>query len=212
MIHVLGIGPGSPELLTIESIDIILQAKHLIGTRRQLTIVEKALAIRGRGFELLKWHPYDGTLDVLADLIQVLLDQHEIPTVLASGDPNFYGVGDWIKRHFPGEKIEVTLGLSSAQYMFNLINRPMQDVFMTSVHGREPDFKLWSGMKRLCILTDNKWTPIAIAEAIIKNGDNPTMYIGERLSYPDEIMTVCKADSVPLKEYAMNVVVIEYER
>lgn len=212
MIRVLGIGPGNPELLTKESIDIIRQAKHLIGTDRQLTIVEKAMAMWESGIESLEWHPYDGTLSVLSDLIQVLLERQEVPTVLASGDPNFYGVGEWIKRHFPSEKIEVTLGLSSAQYMFNLIQKPMHDVFMTSVHGREPDFRLWSGLKRLCVLTDKKWTPITLAEGIIKNGDNPTLYIGERLSYPDEIVTICKADGVPIKEYSMNVMVIEYER
>jgi cobalt-precorrin-7 (C5)-methyltransferase len=212
MIRVLGIGPGSPNLLTLECIDIIRHAKHLIGTRRQLAIVEKALAIWGSNTELLEWHPYDGTLNVLADLIQVLLDKEEIPIVLASGDPNFYGVGDWIKRNFTNEEIEITMGLSSSQYMFNRIGQPMHDVYMTSVHGREPDFGLWSKMKRICVLTDNKWTPNAIADEMIKRGDNPILYIGERLSYPDEIMTICTADSVPLKEYAMNVVVIEYER
>lgn len=207
MISVAGIGPGQFDLLTKQCIDTLKDANNLIGTKRQLSVIASLI-----GLETRTTHVYDGRLSQLEAIIDQLLSNSETPTVLASGDPSFYGIGEWIKLTYPNESLVMLPGISSSQYMFNRIGIPMHDVYMTSAHGREPDFELWSKMKRICVLTDKKWTPIAIANAIVALNDNPTVYIGEKLSYPDETITICRANSVPEKDYEMNVVVIEYER
>ena len=207
MIRVIGIGPGQFDLMTKLSIDALRDANNLIGTERQLAVTASS-----RGTENRLSYVYDGRLSQLRTIIDRLLMDSKTPTVLASGDPSFYGIGEWIKNTYPNEELVMLPGISSAQYMFNRIGIPMHDVYMTSVHGREPDFELWSKMKRVCVLTDKKWTPTAIAKAIVALNDNPTLYIGEKLSYPNETITICLAKSVPKRDYEMNVVVVEYER
>jgi len=207
MIRVVGIGPGQFTLLTKQCIDVLMDANNLIGTVRQLDVMPNLIKT-----ETKQIYVYEGRLNQLGAIIDQLLSKRDTPTVLASGDPSFYGIGEWIKANYPEETLMLIPGISSAQYMFNRICIPMHDVYMTSAHGREPDFELWSKMKRICVLTDKKWTPYTIANEIVTLNDNPIVYIGEKLSYPDETITICRANSVPEKDYEMNVVVIEYER
>lgn len=208
MIYVTGIGPGDARLLTAEVIQILKNSSCVIGTARQLNTVRDICKLE-HPTEVLT---YEGRLDTLFERIKDALNSHVNVCVLASGDPSFYGIGQWIKRSFPGESTRYLSGISSVQAMFNQIEMPMHDVYLTSVHGRVPNWSLWVTLDKLCILTDATWTPNAIAKGFLERGLNPMVYVGERLSYDDACITKCTAQRLPERQYEMCVVVIDHER
>ena len=207
MIYIAGIGPGNAMLLTAEVMCILESCTCIIGTTRQLETVSKACVL-DQNTEIIT---YQGKLETLFDKLQYALKRHTNICVLASGDPVFYGIGEWVKRTFSRQSVRYLSGISSAQTMFQRIDKPMHDVYMTSVHGRKPDWALWLSLKRLCILTDSVWTPNAIARGFLERGIDPMIIVGERLSYGDECITQAMASNLEESDYDMCVVVIEIE-
>ncbi len=205
MINIIGIGPGSVDLLTFKASNVLKESLCIIGTDRQLDILKdidhKATLMR-----------YSGNLDELYEILVDSLAKYSEISLLASGDPNFYGISEWVKRSFLGIIINSYSGISSVQALFSALGLPMHNVYLTSVHGREPDWTLWMTLERIGILTDQIWTPQAIAKKILEMGYNPRMHIGEKLTYKDQCLTSCFASEVPNKKYEMCVVVIENER
>lgn len=212
MINIIGIGPGDVIYLTYEAMEKIEHAQHLFGTERQLQCVHSCLEIFDRGQSDIIFHAYEGKLSTLKHQIETLLNARADVAILASGDPNFYGIVTWIRRMFPKESIVTTMGISSAQCLFNRTALPMHDVFMTSVHGREPNFDLWILLPKVCLLTDGKWNPFTLAKHYRSKGLNPKFYIGESLTYPAERITICNANEVEERAYTMCVLVIDHER
>lgn len=205
MIVVIGIGPGNASLLTSEVIDFITSCKCLIGTERQLQTVQQIPTQADRQI-------YNGKLEVLFEYIRQSLDVYGEVGILASGDPSFYGITEWVKRSFSQTPLKSLMGISSAQALFNALKMPMHDVFFTSVHGRDPNWDLMKHLEKICMLTDSAWSPNKIAEKYLAMGLNPMFHIGENLTYADECITSCRASDLPDKNYKMSVVVIENER
>lgn len=212
MIEIIGIGPGDVMYLTYEAMQKISRAQHIFGTERQLQSARLCLeTLEQKGIEIT-WHTYDGKLSHLYMQLNRVLKSADTLSILASGDPNYYGILQWVKREFPEEKVASILGISSAQCLFNQTALPMHDVFMTSVHGRDPNFDLWRQLPKVCVLTDRKWDPYTLAKHYLERGLNPLFYIGERLTYPTERITVCSANDVEERTYTLCVLVIDHER
>ena len=206
MIRILGIGPGDKKYLTEDALQRLEVATVVIGTKRQLETVDDYL--RSTTF---KQH-YSGKLDELkARVEQGLIKNNEV-VVLASGEPSVYGIGEWIKTQFGDEEVKIVPGISSIQLFFSKLGIPMHDVFITSAHGRTPNWALWQQVQKVCLFTDNVWTPVSIAKHLLSLGIDPLLHVGESLSYANECITSCKASELPIKNYAFCVVVIDYER
>lgn len=204
MIKIIGIGPGDAKYLTQQCIQAISKSPCTIGTQRQLETIEPF----NKGTLLV----YDGKLSRLEALMNTALKAHDQVALVASGDPSFYGISQWVYRTFPTVKIEIINGIGSYQILFSKTGYPMHDIFLTSLHGRDLDPKELTAYKRLCVLTDKKYTPFEIAKLILAQDKNPMMVIGESLSYDNERIFECRADEVPDRDYEMNVVIIDYER
>ncbi len=204
MIKIIGIGPGDPKYLTQQSIQAISKCPCTVGTQRQLETIEPFTS----GTLLV----YDGKLSRLEEIMTSALKAHDQVALVASGDPSFYGISQWVYRTFPDMKIEIINGIGSYQILFSKTGYPMHEIFLTSLHGRELDPKELTAYKRLCILTDKKYTPFEIARLILEQSKNPMMVIGESLSYDNERIFECRASEVPDRDYEMNVVIIDYER
>ena len=58
------------------------------------------------------------------------------------------------------------------------------------------------------MVTDQKIGPFEIGQEIKKRGLHKKIYVGERLSYPDERITCYDESTVEQRKYEMNVVVI----
>ena len=201
MISVIGLGPGSADYLTPLARRLVDDCDYVVGAPRQLAAITPHKA---------KEHPLDKQLK---DLV-LWLKQHQTEkvVVLASGDPMLYGLGKYISQKMPTDIVQVVSGVSSVQYLFGRIGLDMNDVLLTSSHGKTPDFDFILEHHKVALVTDEKIGPYQIAQEIIKRDLERTMVIGENLSYPDERITISQASEVTDQMYQMNVVVIIDER
>jgi precorrin-6Y C5,15-methyltransferase (decarboxylating) len=94
-------------------------------------------------------------------------------TVLAAGDPLFFGIGATLARILPPEALRILPGLSSLQEACARACLPWNDVRCVSLHGRKEYTELsvaaLSG-KPICLLTDAANTPDAIARFLLDRG------------------------------------------
>jgi cobalt-precorrin-7 (C5)-methyltransferase len=107
----------------------------------------------------------------------------------------------------PPASWQIVPGISSVQYLFSRIGLDMNDLYVTSSHGKQPDFDFLFSMPKVAMVTDQLIGPRQIADALQARGLSRTLYIGENLSYPDERIHCLRPADVA-SQYAMNVVVI----
>ncbi|MGX7025166.1 cobalt-precorrin-7 (C(5))-methyltransferase [Vagococcus hydrophili] len=198
MITVTGIGPGEETLVLNRVLDEIKQAEIVIGSTRQLEIVPSTFT--GLKKELPK------KLSELEDFLQQ--EKAKRIVLLASGEPLLYGIGNWLSNKFDEEEIQIIPGISSMQYLFSRLKLSMNDTYLTSSHGKEPNFDLILSLPKVALVTDEKIGPFQIAEEIRRRGLNRTIFIGENLSYPEEKIRTFNESTVPNEKYEMNVVVL----
>jgi cobalt-precorrin-7 (C5)-methyltransferase len=65
---------------------------------------------------------------------------HQRVVVLASGDPLFYGIGKRLVAEFGIEQVRIIPGISAVQYLCAKTGIDMNDIWLTSSHGRDVDF------------------------------------------------------------------------
>lgn len=133
------------------------------------------------------------------------LKAHDI-TLLASGDPLFFGIGRMIVNEFGKDMVEILPDLSSVQVAFSKIKEPWGGVFFMSLHGgpdpskrRKLDYeitdipKLLEKHNKVAILTDEQNNPIEIAKTIKSSLSNFNsqlkIFVCEKLGYADEKIT-----------------------
>lgn len=199
MIYVIGIGPGNVNY-GLRGNDVLMdKAVAIIGAQRQIDSIPKHF--HNKGVVAPK------KLGDLERLICTYDIKHDELVLLASGDPFIYGLGKWLSGKFAG-CVEVMPGISSMQYMASKIALPMNDAYLTSSHAKEPNFDLIMSLGKVFMVTDDKIGPYQIAQEIVRRGLKRKIYIGENLSYPDEMITTSSAEMVEDRQYEMNVVVI----
>ncbi|KAA9241571.1 MULTISPECIES: precorrin-6y C5,15-methyltransferase (decarboxylating) subunit CbiE [Aerococcus] len=208
MIHVIGIGPGQTDYLVNHAIDLLAHLPHVYGSQRQLDSLK--VYIKGKPHTL-------GKLGELLSQLKAHLAKEEDVAVLASGDPMLYGIGNYLYRNLPQQAIRIHPGISSLQYIFSRTGMAMNDVYLTSSHGREPNIEWISQFPKVAMVTDDKWGPYQIAQALLKGSEGEElagcqMVIGENLSYDNERIEKRPLSQVEDRDYAMNVVVILNER
>lgn len=203
--NVVGLGPGHPDYLLPIGNRVIRESDVLIGGERNLASVDtdgkETIVIRTNLKEIVAY-------------IGEHKDSKKI-TVIVSGDTGFYSMLGYISKHFATDEYEVVPGISSMQYMFSAIGRTWNNQFVGSVHGRELDVvEKVRGYRYVGLLTDKKITPTVIAELLEENDlRHVTLYVGERLSYEDEVITV--GDPHKIKQLAfgeLNVIIVENEQ
>ncbi len=113
-------------------------------------------------------------------------------SVLASGDPLFFGIGRVVASEFPREDVEVHPAVSSMQLAFARIGLPWEEAFFVSLHGartkrhwRPADLPLLAGIhRRLMILTGGEGRGPRDIAPFLPEGCR--VFVFERLGYPDE--------------------------
>lgn len=200
MITVVGVGPGAPEHQTQALQDAVRKADILVGGERHLAIfphfIGETKRLSSDIYSLMKW---------------LELHQQQDVVVLASGDPLFYGIGKRIAEYFRPENIRILPGISAVQYLCSLIHLDMNDIYLTSSHGRSPDFDWLLSHPKIGMVTDKITGPREIADEILARGQRRFMVIGENLSQENQRITYLKPDEVA-PDYDINVVVILNER
>ncbi|MEC5317827.1 cobalt-precorrin-7 (C(5))-methyltransferase [Brenneria populi subsp. brevivirga] len=196
MIVVVGIGPGSLAHLTPQAQRAIAAAEILVGGARHLALFPDFNGETRR-------------LDADLDGLMAWLDARKSRrvAVLASGDPLLYGIGKRLSAHFAADELLIVPGISAVQYLCARIALDMNDIYLTSSHGRAPDFDWLLRHDKVAMVTDRHIGPRAIADAILQRNLTRTLIIGENLSLPDERIHRLAPEQVA-QRYDMNVVVI----
>lgn len=199
-IWIVGLGPGHEDYILPIAQKKIESADYVIGGKRHLEFVDDQKSI---GLKI----PLEGNLEFIRDKMKT-----EQVAILVSGDTGFYSMLRFIKRHFNDDEIQTYPGISSLQYLFSAINKSYEQALLTSVHGRSFDFDLMAQYQIVGLLTDKVMTPEVILKACHERDLKGKMYIGENLSYPDEVITVVDISSRLNKTFSsLCVVVIEFE-
>ena len=197
MITVVGLGPGNPIYLTIKGFSYLECADIIIGSSRQLQEVPAT------NKAIKKLLPKQ--LDELQAYLQRYIEKEIV--LLASGDPLLYGIGKWVLERFPSRKVNIISGISSIQYVCAKAGIAMNDLYICSSHGKEPDFDFLLAHSKVAMVTDQKIGPYEIAAEISKRNLRKKMIIGENVSYSDEAIHNVSPNEVK-QHYNMNVVVI----
>ncbi|MEG0308619.1 MAG: precorrin-6y C5,15-methyltransferase (decarboxylating) subunit CbiE [Clostridium sp.] len=199
MIYIVGIGPGSRDYILPKAIKVLERSDVIIGFSRALESVDfvakNKIAVTG-----------------LAEILKVVEESNnENISIIASGDPCFYGVTDYIKRSLKGYEIEIIPGISSFQYLMSKIGKSWHGKFLGSVHGREEDFLNIVRSNNTCVfLTDGKNSPKMLAKKLFDEDIECRIWVGENLSYDDEKITTGNPKEIMSQDFSsLSVFVVE---
>ncbi len=210
-INVIGLGPGSVKYITPIAVETMRKSSAIAGGTRNLEAVREIEGLDISDKELFK---IGANLDELEEFINS--QREKGVSVVATGDPGFYGILDYMLRTFGETSLNVIPGISSIQYMFARINLPWNRAHLGSVHGREENIVQAVKDNEISIfLTDTKNSPQNIAQTLCDAGmSNMKMYIGSDLSYPEEEITQDIAQNIVKAETnsKLSVVVIKNEQ
>lgn len=200
MVYIVGIGPGSKEYILPHAIKVLESSDEVIGFGRAINSLD---FIDSKKVKVNK----------ISEVIEYLDEnKHKNIAVAASGDPLFYGITNYLKSNYDGE-ISIVPGITSFQYLAAKLNKPWQNAFLGSLHGREQSFIKGVLENNLSIwLTDSKNSPEALAKTLLQNGLNPYIYVGENLSYEDERVESGTAEDIKNKEFnGLSIMIVERE-
>lgn len=194
---VAGAGPGNIELLTQEAICAIKDADMVAGFER---IASDVKPIRND----VK------TLKGISEILDLPIETKKV-LVLASGDPCFFGITEFIKNKNIKIKKVIT-GISSMQYFMSKLQKQWQALPFFSFHGRETDFTEMHSKESFFILTDKTNNPDTISARLKEEGFRGRLFVGYNLSYPDESIEEYNiGDKIIVKSF-LNTVLVQNEK
>lgn len=198
MINVIGLGPGNTDYITKLGEKLIQNSDVVIGGKRNL---ESIVDFEGEKIEI------SSNLKEIVEYINN--NKHKQISVIASGEPLIYGIGRYLSKNIDKEDLNIVSGISSLQYIFSKVHIDMNDLYITSSHGKTPDFDYVLSHKKVCMVTDKIIGPKEICKQILDRNLEKTIVVGENLSYDNERITIgSPEDILKLEDFDMCVVVI----
>jgi precorrin-6Y C5,15-methyltransferase (decarboxylating) len=150
---------------------LIRQADVFCAGKKQLAALAAELP---SALELL---PIDADIEKLALKLRHLRSQGRKITLLASGDPLFFGLGASLSRYFPAEELRIYPALSSMQLACARLALPWQEMLFVSLHGRLHSDESWFSLaqaamqdKPVCVLLDPACGPRQVAAYLLDRG------------------------------------------
>ncbi|NRT76023.1 precorrin-6y C5,15-methyltransferase (decarboxylating) subunit CbiE [Clostridium beijerinckii] len=200
MIYVVGLGPGHRDYIMPKALEILKKSNIIIGFKRALDSLE---FIDNKKIYINK----------LIDINEYICDEKNtsmIISIVASGDPTFYGITNYIKSKATLE-FQVIPGISSFQYLTCKLNMSWNNAYLGSLHGRKEDFLTVVNNHDLSIwLTDKENNPAILCEILHKEKVRCKVVIGENLSYEDEIITNGTPEEFMNKKYdSLSVFIVD---
>ncbi|SHK15134.1 precorrin-6Y C5,15-methyltransferase (decarboxylating) [Hathewaya proteolytica DSM 3090] len=197
-IYIIGLGPGSEEYILPEAKKYLNSVEVLVGFKRAMDSIN---------FVDNKKVVLNSILD-LKELCQS--GKYGSIGIIASGDPCYYGITNYVKNNICSD-VNVIPGLSSFQYLSCKLALPWQNAYVGSMHGREENFiDMVRQYKESFWLVDDKYTPETLCKMLHENHIKGRAYVGENLSYEDEVITKATIEEVAKGQYScLSVLVIE---
>ncbi len=159
VIHVVGVGNEGPDSLTARALALVEKAEVLVGGQRLLDFFPHVPAER-----LTLGAKVDEVLAVAAARCAT-----GRVVVLATGDPNYFGITRALRRHVPAEDLDIVPNVSALQWAFAKAREPWDDATFVTVHGRGLGSlaEAVRGQRKVCLFTDEQNTPAAIARTLL---------------------------------------------
>jgi precorrin-6Y C5,15-methyltransferase (decarboxylating) len=203
-VQVVGLGM-SPADLTPRALDIIRGAQVLVGGKRLLAYFPDHPADK-----LILGKDPENTIGTLPELAR---DRRVV--VLASGDPNFYGIGPLVIKILGVENVVIHPNLTTVQAAAARLKMPWHEARVVSLHGRG-----WEALEAaldepgpLFIYTDPVHTPGAIAQRLLDRGRTQSrLCVLEHLGATDEGITWLSPEDAANQTFSpLNMVMLEQD-
>ncbi|MFT7372726.1 MAG: precorrin-6Y C5,15-methyltransferase (decarboxylating) [Oleiphilaceae bacterium] len=181
MIHVIGLGVTEYAELNRSALVALEKSNWVVGSARQLQVIE----------HLKSESTQTKVLPPLCELSAWLagINASESVSILASGDPLFYGIGRWFSKNYSAEKLNFYPAVSSIQVACHTLGLSLQDVEVLSLHGR-PVAQIRKTLKPaqiLVVLSDKNSAPQILAQECLKAGfERSIITVCENLGYPEQ--------------------------
>lgn len=198
-VKIIGIGPGSPDYILPKAVLEIAECDLILGFKRAIRAIDYIPVPKE-------------TVSSLKELLERIQDApNKTVGLVASGDPCFYGILEYIKKNIKERAIDVIPGISSFQYMMSKLQKSWQDAYLASLHGRKADFKKTVQAYPLSIwLTDQVHNPNYIGKKLMEMEGDWQVYVGENLSYDDEKISQGRPQDLQAESWSdLSVVVVE---
>jgi precorrin-6B C5,15-methyltransferase / cobalt-precorrin-6B C5,C15-methyltransferase len=204
--------------------EIVAGSKAIFASDRLLEVFSRYDEYEASSDRLKIMNSAGETFDAIRT--QLMDNEGSVITLLASGDPMFFGIGRRVIEEFGKEIAEIIPDLSSVQVAFARICEPWDNVFFVSMHGgpdknirRKLEYELadlpalLNEHNRLAVLTDDINNPSVIAREFARAGNPDVIFhVCERLGYPDEKITTGAPSEIEGKTFREpNVVVIKLD-
>ncbi len=179
MIYIVGLGPGNKDYIIPKAFEIMKRSNVIIGFKRAIDSLD---FIDNKKI-------YINKLSDIDKFISSEENKDDNISIVASGDPTFYGITNYIKNK-TAFKIEIIPGVSSFQYLTCKLEIPWNNAYLGSLHGRHEEFLNDVKNNELSIwLTDKENNPAALCKILYENKVKCKVIIGENLSYENEIIS-----------------------
>ena len=202
MIYIVGLGPGHKDYIMTKALEIMKKSDIIIGFKRaidSLEFIENKKIYINKLSDIDKFICDDVCNEVFDEICGEENQEADISTskkvkynnisIVASGDPTFYGITNYIKSKTVLET-EVIPGISSFQYLTCKLKLPWNNAYLGSLHGRCEEFLGKINDNNLSIwLTDKDNNPAVLSKILQEAEIKCKVIIGENLSYEDEIIS-----------------------
>lgn len=205
-VYIIGVAPYGASSLTPPAHRLLNRAELVFGGKRLL--------------QMFPHHPGEkvvikNNLAEATDLIKRNLGRKRM-VVLASGDPNFYGIAGYLTAKLGKNVVDITPNVSAMQLAFARIGESWEDAVFVSVHSR-PIADIVNTVRsnaKIGIFTDDKHTPAAVARVLLKHGvDGYRAYVCQNLGGKEEkIVKTNLPNLVKMKFSPLNVLILLREQ
>ncbi|WP_027185982.1 precorrin-6y C5,15-methyltransferase (decarboxylating) subunit CbiE [Desulfovibrio inopinatus] len=158
--------------------------------------------------------PIGSPLSDVQQAVRQALDEGKTVALLTSGDPLFYGIGNWLLSHFDTSELVFHPAVTAIHAACARIKRPAHDLPVVSLHGRAALPKLFATLARsmaVAVYTDPVNTPNRIAEGVFqRGGDHYSMWVCQDMGAPTETVEHLRLPEAAMRSFSpLNVVVLE---
>lgn len=188
-ISLVGIGMGVRRSMTIEAAEAVRSCDCLIGAQRMLSAAQDARhGTAGQVPELCEYNA-----DRIVTYVAAHPEYSHVAVVL-SGDTGFYSGAKKLLEMFASNsdryEVELIPGISSVVCLASRLKTTWEDGALVSLHGQEENFiQTVNKNYKTFLLLGGKGTGGRLISALKDyRMDDVTVYIGSRLSYPDEMV------------------------
>ena len=202
-LSIVGIGPGSMEYVNAKARKLISDADIIVaGSDRMLELSDEIRKEEKKCKEYASFKSYK-TIDIINFIKEKFENsQDSSAVVLMSGDTGFYSGTQSLYKHIEAmaknsenilHKVDMQIvpSISSISYLASRYNISWHDMKIVSLHGRTGYLahELKTNKKVFVISSGGMETSDIISELIDKGFEDCDIYIGENMSYPEEVLS-----------------------